>query len=86
LAARCIKALYVCTGMPVGTGLPGRVKTMEAIVSAQQKNRTYGLGESFMRERHSVRINLAPERPAEWFSHSLAGWGLLACQRIHPAP
>jgi hypothetical protein len=24
-----------------------------------------------MRERHSVRINLAPERPAEWFSHSL---------------
>jgi len=49
---------------------PGCVKTLEAVVSAQQKKRTRGLGESFMRERHSIRINLAPERPADWFSHS----------------
>jgi hypothetical protein len=46
------------------------VKTLETVVSAQQKNRTYGLGESFMRQRRSARINLAPERLAEWFSHS----------------
>jgi hypothetical protein len=49
---------------------PGCVKTREAVVSAQQENRTGGLGDSLMREQHSVRINLAPERPAEWFSHS----------------
>jgi hypothetical protein len=49
---------------------PGCVKTLEAVASAQQKNRIWDLGESFVRERHSVRINLAPERAAEWFSHS----------------
>jgi len=48
---------------------PGCVKTLGAIVATQQKNRTGGRGESFMRERHAVRINLAPELPAEWFSH-----------------
>jgi hypothetical protein len=46
------------------------MKTPEAVVSAQQKKRSCGAGESFMRERHSGRINLAPERPAEPFSHS----------------
>src|SRR5260370_37791256 len=44
---------------------PGCVKTREAVVSAQQEDRTCGLGESLMREQHSVRINLVPERPAE---------------------
>jgi hypothetical protein len=48
----------------------GCVKTLEAAVSAQQENRTCGFGESFMRQRRLSRINLAPERPAEWFSHS----------------
>ena len=48
----------------------GCVKTREAVVSAQQENRTCGVGDSFMREPRSVRINLAPERSAEWFSHS----------------
>ncbi len=50
---------------------PGCVKTVGAVVRAQQKNQTCGLSESLVRERHSVRINLAPERPTEWFSHSL---------------
>jgi hypothetical protein len=49
---------------------PGCVKTREAIIGAQHKNQTCYLGKVFIRERHSVRINLAPERPAEWFSHS----------------
>jgi hypothetical protein len=47
------------------------VKTLQPVVCAQQKNRTCGLGESFMRERHSARINLAPERLVDGFSHSL---------------
>src|SRR5262249_8635188 len=42
---------------------PGCVKTLEAIVGAQQKNRTRGLNESFMRGRPSLCINLVPERP-----------------------
>jgi hypothetical protein len=41
-----------------------------AICVAQQENRTCGLGESFMRERRSARINIAPERFVEWFSLS----------------
>ncbi len=47
---------------------PGRVKTLEAIVGAQQKNRTRGLSESFRRGRHPVRIYRLPERPvaAAW--------------------
>jgi hypothetical protein len=49
---------------------PGCVKTLEPVITAQQKNRTCGFGDSLMRERHSVRINLAPERLAEWFSHN----------------
>ena len=49
---------------------PGRVKTLEAAVVAQQKNSTPAFDESFMRERQFVRINLAFERPAEGFSHS----------------
>src|SRR5262245_58889178 len=38
---------------------PGCVKTVEAFVGAQPKNRTCGLSESFMRGRHPVRIYLA---------------------------
>ena len=49
---------------------PGCVKTLETVVRMEEKNRTCDLGESLMRERHSFRINLAPERPTEWFSHS----------------
>src|SRR5438034_11516238 len=49
---------------------PGCVKTLEAIVGAQQKNRSHGLDESFMRGRPSLCTNLVPERPIEWFSHS----------------
>src|SRR5262249_38865756 len=49
---------------------PGCVKTREAFVGAQQKNRTCGLGKSFMRGRHPVRIYLLPERPAKRFSRS----------------
>jgi hypothetical protein len=48
----------------------GCVKTLEAFVGAQQKNRTCGLSESFMRGRHPVRIYLLPERPAKRFSRS----------------
>ena len=33
---------------------PGCVKTLPTVVSTQQKNRTCRLGESFMRQRHSV--------------------------------
>jgi hypothetical protein len=32
----------------------GCVKTLEVVANGQQKNRTCGLGESFMRERRSV--------------------------------
>jgi hypothetical protein len=46
---------------------PGCVKTQNAVVGAQHKNRTRGLGEVLIRQRHSVRINLASERSAEWF-------------------
>src|SRR5262249_28580125 len=49
---------------------PGCVKTLEAFVGAQQKNRTCGLSESFMRGQHPVRIYLLPERPAKRFSRS----------------
>jgi hypothetical protein len=43
---------------------PGCVKTVEAVVSAQEQNQTCGFGESFMRERQLVRINLATARSA----------------------
>jgi hypothetical protein len=49
---------------------PGCVKTLEPVSGAQQKIRARGGAESFMRERHSVRIDVAPKQPAEWFSHS----------------
>jgi hypothetical protein len=49
---------------------PGCVKTLEAIVGGQQKNRDRGLDDSFMRGRHFLRINLVLERPVERFSHS----------------
>src|SRR5260370_30567653 len=49
---------------------PGCVKTLEAVASTQQEKRTCDPGESFMRERHSVRINLAPERSAAGLSRS----------------
>jgi hypothetical protein len=59
------------------------VKTLEALVGAQQKNRTGGLSESFMRGRHPVRIYLLPERPAKRFSRSqdpfLPFSGLFCC-------
>jgi hypothetical protein len=47
---------------------PGCVKTLEAVVTAQQTNRTGDRGKSFIRERHPVCINLLPRRPIEWFS------------------
>src|SRR5215510_7961617 len=59
---------------------PGCVKTLEAFVGAQQKNRTCGLSESFMRGRHSVRIYLLPERPAKGFSRSQDPTRTLAAQ------
>jgi hypothetical protein len=40
---------------------PGCVKTLAAVVSAQQENRTGAVGESFMRQRYFSRINLASE-------------------------
>jgi hypothetical protein len=49
---------------------PGCVKTLKAFVGAQQKNRTCGLSESFMRGRHPIRIYLLPERPTKRFSRS----------------
>ena len=49
---------------------PGCVKTLEAIGRLQQKNRACSAGESFMRERRPVFINLARERPAKRFSHA----------------
>ena len=48
----------------------GCVKTLEAGVSTQKRNRTCSLGESFMRGWLALRINLAPAWPAEWFSHN----------------
>jgi hypothetical protein len=52
---------------PIG---PGCVKTRRTILGAQQKKRTCSLSESMLRDRHPARINLALERPQEWFSHS----------------
>jgi len=49
---------------------PGCVKTLGAVISAQQSNRTGAVGESIIRQRHFSRINLAPEWSAQWFSHS----------------
>jgi hypothetical protein len=49
---------------------PGCVKTLEAVARMQQKNRACDLRDSFMRDRPSVRINVAPERPTKWSSHS----------------
>jgi hypothetical protein len=49
----------------------GGVKTLEAVVSAQQRNRTFSPDESFMREPDGFRINLAIDWPTESFSHSL---------------
>jgi hypothetical protein len=47
------------------------VKTLKAVVGTQQGKRSCGLGESFVHELRSIRINLAPRRRVEWFSHSL---------------
>src|SRR5438094_2419576 len=57
-------------GQDVDANDPGCVKTLEAIVGAQQKNRCHSLDESFMRGWPSLCTNLVPERPIEWFSHS----------------
>jgi hypothetical protein len=46
-------------------------KTLKAVVGTQQENRSCGLGESFMQQLRAIRINLAPGRRGEWFSHSL---------------
>jgi hypothetical protein len=43
------------------------MKTLQAVVGSQQRNQARGDGESFIRERASLRINLALERPAGWF-------------------
>ena len=56
--------------MWLDSGITPCVKTLEAIVGAQQKNRSHSLDESFMRGRPSLCTNLVPERPIEWFSHS----------------
>src|SRR5207244_2611917 len=64
---------------------PGCVKTLEAIVGAQQKNRSHSLDESFMRGRPSLCINLVPERPIEWFSHSQDPTETLAAQDFRSA-
>jgi hypothetical protein len=49
---------------------PGCVKTLRAESARKQKKRSCSLGESFTRGRHCARINIVPERPAKWFSHS----------------
>ena len=49
---------------------PGCVKTLQAVVNAQHKNRACSLGESFMHHQRFARINVALERAAKWFSHS----------------
>jgi hypothetical protein len=60
------------------------VETLQPVASAQQETRTSGLSESFMREWHSVRINLAHyELPAS-FPHSqkrylTLDWATAAC-------
>jgi hypothetical protein len=61
---------WTCTAYSLPVSRRTCVKTLEAVASAQQKKRTCDPGESLMRERHSIRINLAPERSAGWFSHS----------------
>jgi hypothetical protein len=45
----------------------GDMEALETVIHAQQKKRTCGLGEIL---QHSTRFKLAPERVAEWFSHS----------------
>ena len=49
---------------------PGCVKTLAAVILAQQKQPNCGLEEPFMRDRDVERINLASQPPEEWFSHS----------------
>jgi hypothetical protein len=49
----------------------GCVKALKAVVSTQQVNQSCGLGESFMHELRSIRINLAARQHVKWFSHSL---------------
>jgi hypothetical protein len=41
---------------------PGCMKTLEAIIRAQQENRECGLGDPLVRQRLPVRTNPAPER------------------------
>jgi hypothetical protein len=60
---------HVCSWQKAGVDRPC-VKTLEAVVAAQQTNRSCEFGDSFMRQRRFVRINLAPKRSAEWFSRS----------------
>jgi hypothetical protein len=49
-------------GQGYGTSVcdPGCVKSLAAVVHAQQQNKMYEVGESFVREKCAVRINLAP--------------------------
>jgi hypothetical protein len=47
----------------------GCVKTPGAVADTKQKKRSCDIGESFVLERHSPRINVGPEQIAEWFSH-----------------
>jgi hypothetical protein len=65
-SAHGLKAAVLCVSLVD----PGCVKTLDAVTITQQKNRTCDHDESFMRERHSLRTNLARERGTGWFSHS----------------
>src|SRR5438876_5457450 len=62
--------LILRAGVWLDPGITPCVKTLEAIVGAQQKNRSHSLDQSFMRGWPFVCTNLVPERPIEWFSHS----------------
>ncbi len=46
---------------------PGGVKTLKATARAQQKNRKYGRGESFVRQTGATRINIARNFPKNSF-------------------
>jgi hypothetical protein len=42
-------------------------KTLKTIVGAQQKYRTCGLGQRFMRLHHLAHTNAVPKQVVEWF-------------------
>jgi hypothetical protein len=62
------------------------VKTLQAVVNAQHKNRACSLGDSCVRYQRFARINVARERAAEGFSHSQVAKAIEPKASSRPAP